>query len=139
MLSLETKLNRLFELRHLRDQPERSTDEVARAISQRVGRAVSPQILVDARAGRSACLAGDISDAVCAEFGVDSFYLRAEDSPEITRLDLVIQVLILIRDRGLHHLAGRIHDLDLDSIKAIIAILADSAPITHSDSLPSVP
>lgn len=122
MLTLEIKINRLFELGHNRDQPERTVDEVASAVSQRTGEVVDPLIIAEARAGQRLSLEPEIAAAICAEFGVPRLYLSEEDDPEIVRLDLLVQLWILIRDRD-GHLAARGHDLDIETIKTMISML----------------
>ncbi|MBF6171151.1 hypothetical protein [Nocardia blacklockiae] len=123
MLTLEIKLNRLFELLHERGEPERSTDEVARGASERLGRTIDPAMLVAARAGQLTELPDDVADAVCAEFGSETHYLRSGEDAETVSQDLTFQMWILIRDLGLHRLAARSHELNIDGLRAIVAML----------------
>ncbi|WP_146099110.1 hypothetical protein [Nocardia nova] len=137
-MALAEKLNRLFALGHERDQPERTTDDVARALSQRIGRVVDPSIIEGARAGLTHELPVEVAEALCVEFGVyDSSYLLAENSPEIEVIDLRLQIWILIRDLGLQHFATRGHQLDADSLRQIIALLQEYDPSRASARSPA--
>ncbi|WP_433678830.1 hypothetical protein [Nocardia sp. CA-119907] len=129
MLTLEIKLNRLFALGHERGQDERTTDDVARAVSVRLGWVLDPSILVEARAGQRLTLPAEVADAICDEFGVEEhLYLREDDSAVVTRIDYFIQLWILVRDRDLRHLAARGNNLDLETVKEIIHLLEQTAP-----------
>ena len=132
MLTLEVKINRLFELGHNRDQPERSVDEVATAVSQRTDEFIDPLVIAEARAGQRLSLAPAVAAALCAEFGVPSLYLSSSesDSSEVTRLDLLVQLWILIRDRDGHLAARGVHDLDIETIEAMIAMIENGESIS---------
>ena len=125
MLTLEIRLNRLFELGHARQQPARTVDDVAGAVSLRLGTAVDPLIIAEARAGQRDSLDDTVADALCEEFGVPGLYLSSSgaDDSEIERVDLLVQMYTLIRDRD-GHVAARGHsELDIETIKATIAVL----------------
>ncbi|MFI6368315.1 hypothetical protein ACIBG0_36935 [Nocardia sp. NPDC050630] len=125
MLTLEIKLNRLFQLRHDYGQPERTTDDVARAVSRRIGTAVRGAMLSEARSGQLTNLPVEIAEGLSAEFGVDPIYLTNDEGPEVKQIDLFIQIFILLRDRGLH-IAGRgFSSYDLDTLEQILEVLKE--------------
>lgn len=137
MLTLEIKLNRLFQLKHDFGQPERSTDDVARAVSQRIGKAVRSATLTQARSGKLTKLPVEIAEGLCAEFGVDPIYLTNDDGPEVKHIDLSIQIFTLLRDRG-GHFAGRgTSPFDLDTLEQILELLNE--PHTKATTSVSYP
>ncbi|MCC3317996.1 MULTISPECIES: hypothetical protein [Nocardia] len=140
MLTLQTKINRMFELRHNVDQPERSNEDVAAALSHRLGKTVDPQTIAAARSGQSQVIARDIAEALCAEFDIEPSYLLGDDESEITRAHLLMQLWILIRDKGevlqreaLHAGAERWRHLDTDTIRDMISSY-EAAPVMTAPS-----
>lgn len=138
-LTLEARLNRLFTFGHARDQPEISTEDLARAVSQRLGRAVDLVVIAEARAGQRAELPIDISSAICTEFGVKPIYLADADDPEIEQIHLLMRLWSLARDLGLH-LAARGHELDIPTLREVIEWLERAARVRSAltrDSRPA--
>lgn len=125
MLTLEIKLNRLFQLRHDYGQPERTTDDVARAVSRRIRIAVRAAMLSEARSGQLTSLPVEIAEGICAEFGVDPIYLTNDEGPEVKQIDLFIQIFTLLRDRGLHFAGRRFSPYDLDTLEQILEVLKE--------------
>ncbi|MCX4097680.1 hypothetical protein [Nocardia sp. alder85J] len=129
-LPLRTKLDRLFEFGRSRDEPERSTADVAGTVSQLLGRIVDPEIIDSARSGDLLDLPAEIADALADVFAVDAMYLR-ETGEEVTRYDLVLQVCILIRDRGLR-VAFRAFNLDTVALQELVALIENECPVPQT-------
>ena len=129
MLTLKTKLDRLFEWGHEVGDLERTNDNVTRAISQRLGTVVSSTLIADARSGARTELPADVAAALCTEFGINSAYLDSGSTEEeVLLLDLRIQLFTLIRDRGLQHLLFRSHKLDVHDLRHLIEFLREQNP-----------
>ncbi|MBO0878816.1 MAG: hypothetical protein J2P17_00165 [Mycobacterium sp.] len=143
MLTLEIKINRMFELGHSHDQPERSTNDVAEALSRRIGTRVDPQIITAARSGQSQSIDPRIAEALCDEFDIETYYLLEDESERVTHRDLLMQLWILIRDRGevlcRESLLADVrngHDLDSDTIRDMISTFASiSGPVAPPAAL----
>ncbi|WP_051637436.1 hypothetical protein [Rhodococcus sp. UNC363MFTsu5.1] len=103
-IPLSTRVNRLFEWGHRRDDPEQTNEEVALALGDRLRRPVEPRMVESIRDGSLADPPLDVLDAVADHFEVSRSYLSGTDHGYV---DAQVRLCISARDAGVKSLSMR--------------------------------
>ena len=119
-LTLAHKINRLFEFKHRRGEPQRTTDAVAAEAARLSGVPISPAHLAALRSGEVGTAEPQVLAAICAIFGVDATYLTESNGVDVT-IDQNLRLWILVRDRGMDYFAARAAGLSREQMEALIA------------------
>ncbi|ALL56297.1 hypothetical protein MHAE_15354 [Mycobacterium haemophilum DSM 44634] len=128
-LTFPAKLNRLFDVYRSRDQAEQSADDVARSVSQIIGRPVSGNQIHALRHDGATIPDADIIRGLITHFGVPADYL-ASTGPQAEHLDKQLRLLAAARDAGVKRLAlrGGVAIDDLDSMLEVINKVPPEVP-----------
>ncbi len=125
------KLNRLIAFYHGRTEAELTNVALATILGQRLQMEVSPETIQNARAGTDV-LPEKMSHELCIFMGIDPAYLCQSGDGEDRRIDKVLTLWTLARDRGLEHLAVRAGYRDPNVIDRLIAELEATPPVVHA-------
>lgn len=104
-LTFAAKLNRLFNVCRSREQPEQSAAEVARSVSQIIGRTISAS-QISALRQETAAPEHDIVRGLATHFGVSAEYLAATGA-HAEHVDKQLRLLAAARDAGVKRLTLR--------------------------------
>jgi hypothetical protein len=124
VLSLATKINRLFEVFRSRDEFEQSEEAVARSVSRFAGHAVSAGEIHALRTGDELACDPEVIAGLVAHFGIPAAYLTSA-GPQAENLDQQLQLLAAARDAGVKRLALRGEAPGLDSAIAVVKEIGD--------------
>ena len=116
------KINRLIAFYHGRAEAELSNVALATILGQRLQFEVDPNEIEKARTSGPA-LPDEIARELCEFMGIDPTYLCPSAAGEDRRIDKVLRLWTLARDRGLEHLAVRAGYRDVEVIDRLIAEL----------------
>lgn len=107
-LPLADKIERLVDFAHKYGDPAMTTDQIAAALTTKLGRAVEPAQIAALRDGSTTVIAdSDLARQLCRLCHcLDDSYLMPVGDEDIDT-DLRLRLWILARDRGVEHLAAR--------------------------------
>ena len=123
--SLAGRLDLLFRTRHSAGAGELTYQEVAEAIAQAGGPAVTGAYLSMLRNGHRSNPRRELLTALARYFGVPVSYLLLDDSDPAAADDLTsqLQLLVVLRDSGAERLALRAHGLSEGSRQVLVAMV----------------
>lgn len=122
VLTLATKVNRLFEVYRARHETEQTEDEVAKSVSSIIGRSVSACQVRALRSGTTAPPDPGLIDGLIQHFAVPPEYLKT-DGERAEQLDTQLRLLAATRDAGVKRLALRGGALDAETVEVILDIV----------------
>lgn len=128
-LTFAAKLGRLFDVCRSRGQPEQSTEEVARAVSQIIGRPITSNQICALRDENSAAPDRDIVRGLVRHFGVPVDYLTSTGA-HAEHVDKQLQLLAAARDAGIKWLALR-GNPTIDGLTNMFAMIAKAPAEEH--------
>lgn len=120
-LSLAEKLNHLFATVHPSGRPERSSEEVAEAISARGGPTISATYIWQLRKGLRDNPTKKHLEALADFFGVPPAYFFNDAAA--VRIDAELDLLSALRDAPVRQVALRASGLSPQSLKAIAEMI----------------
>lgn len=122
VLTLATKVNRLFEVYRARHETEQTEDEVAKSISSIIGRSVTACQVRALRLGTNGPPDPGLIDGLVQHFSVPPEYLKT-NGERAEQLDTQLRLLAATRDAGVKRLALRGGTLDADTIEVVFDIM----------------
>lgn len=106
-LPLPAKIDRLLEYSHRYGEPAMTTAQIADALTERLGRTVTPTFIASLRDGSNTTIPADLAAELCALCRCpDPAYLTPVLDEDVD-IDQRLRLWTLARDRGLKHLAAR--------------------------------
>ncbi|MDI9979375.1 hypothetical protein [Rhodococcus sp. IEGM 1307] len=101
------RINRLFDVAHLKEDPEQTTGHVARSISTILGQDIPASRIEELRGGEAATPPEpELLRALEQHFDAPRTYLT-EDGPHAAAVDFQLQVVIRARNAGVKRIEAR--------------------------------
>lgn len=127
--ALASKINRLFETMHRKDDAPLSNAAAAEQITEKTGVPISAAYIWQLRAGRKTNPTVTHLQAIAEFFGVPPSYLI--DQGVDPKVDAQLELLQSMRDAGVLDLAMRASGLTPESIKSLRAMIDQARRIEH--------
>ncbi len=104
---LPVKIDRLIEYSHRYGEPAMTSAQIGAALTERLGRTVTPAFIESLRDGSTTEIPADLAAELCALCRCpDPAYLTPVCDEDVD-IDQRLRLWTLARDRGLKHLAAR--------------------------------